>query len=485
MPVHKSLYENHAIIVSGARVHNLKNISVTIPRDKMIVITGLSGSGKSSLAFDTIYAEGQRRYVESLSSYARQFLGRMNKPEVDFIKGLPPAIAIEQRVNTRNPRSTVGTSTEIYDYLKLLYARIGKTISPVSGKIVKKESPTDVVDYISSFQEGDRLLILCPFWRNGNTDFAQKLEDLKQQGITRLEIDNKILKLEEAIVQYTPDSHDDVNIVIDRITAALDEDSKGRFADSAQMAFRLGDGICIVKATGEKPRYRKFSDTFEADGIRFEEPTQHMFSFNNPVGACPLCEGYGKIIGIDEDLVVPNKTLSVYEDAVVCWKGEKMVKWKERLIYNADKFDFPIHRPYFELTADQKQVLWNGNRYFKGINNFFEYLETKKYKIQYRVMLARYRGKTTCPECRGTRLKKEASYVKINGASLQELVFMPVDRLTQSMAALSLDDHDQKIAGRILLEIKTRLQFLNEVGLGYPHPQPAFFHAIGRGIAAD
>jgi excinuclease ABC subunit A len=461
-----SFYENNAIIVSGARVHNLKNISVTIPRDKLIVITGLSGSGKSSLAFDTIYAEGQRRYVESLSSYARQFLGRMNKPEVDFIKGLPPAIAIEQRVNTRNPRSTVGTSTEIYDYLKLLYARIGKTISPVSGNMVRKESPTDVVDYISGFKEGERLLIMCPLMRNSNLNFAQKLEDLKHQGITRLEIRGEILKLEEAIVKYSPDSQEEVNTLIDRISVASDEDSISRFADSAQMAFRLGDGICIVKAP-DQSRSRTFTDTFEADGMRFEEPTQHMFSFNNPIGACPLCEGYGKVIGIDEDLVVPNKTLSIYEDAVVCWKGEKMMRWKEKLIYNADKFGFPIHRPYYELTAGEKEVLWHGNRFFKGINSFFDYLETKKYKIQYRVMLARYRGKTTCPECNGTRLKKEASYVKINGSSIQELVQMPVDLLSESMNSLKLDPHDQKVAGRILLEIKTRLRFLNEVGLGY------------------
>jgi len=467
MPENKSLYENNAIIVSGARVHNLKNISVTIPRDKLIVITGLSGSGKSSLAFDTIYAEGQRRYVESLSSYARQFLGRMNKPEVDFIKGLPPAIAIEQRVNTRNPRSTVGTSTEIYDYLKLLYARIGKTYSPVSGKMVKKETPTDVVDYISSFPEGEKLLILCPLRKNGSLVFAQKLEDLNQQGITRLEIGGEILRLEEAIIRHSPGLDEEVNIVIDRIAAARDEDSESRFADSAQMAFRLGDGICIIKTTEDKPRFRLFSDTFEADGMRFEEPTQHMFSFNNPVGACPLCEGYGKVIGIDEDLVVPDKTLSVYDDAVVCWKGEKMSKWKEKLVYNADKFSFPIHRPYFELTDEQKQVLWKGNRYFKGIYAFFDYLETKKYKIQYRVMLARYRGKTTCPECSGTRLKKEASYVKINNTAIQELVSMPVARLSESVSGLTLDAHDQKIAGRILLEIKARLQFLNEVGLGY------------------
>jgi excinuclease ABC subunit A len=467
MSSEQSLYENSSIIVSGARVHNLKNISVSIPRDKLVVITGLSGSGKSSLAFDTIYAEGQRRYVESLSSYARQFLGRMNKPEVDFIKGLPPAIAIEQRVNTRNPRSTVGTSTEIYDYLKLLYARIGKTYSPVSGKMVKKETPTDVVDYIVSRPKDERLMILCPLNQNSGLSFAQKLEDLKQQGITRIEVNNEVLKLEEAIIRYSPDSGDAVYIVIDRITVVADEDSKSRFADSAQMAFRLGDGICIIKTVDENPQMRVFSDAFEEDGIRFEEPSVHMFSFNNPIGACPLCEGYGKVIGIDEDLVVPDKSLSVYDEAIVCWKGEKMSKWKDKLIYNADKFNFPIHRPYYELTDEQREVLWHGNRYFKGIHSFFDYVETKKYKIQYRVMLARYRGKTTCPECRGTRLKKEASYVKVSGTPLQDLVLMPAEKLSEFFNSINLDVHEQKIAGRILVEIQTRLQFLNEVGLGY------------------
>ena len=467
MPSEQSLYENNSIIVSGARVHNLKNISISIPRDKLVVITGLSGSGKSSLAFDTIYAEGQRRYVESLSSYARQFLGRMNKPEVDFIRGLPPAIAIEQRVNTRNPRSTVGTSTEIYDYLKLLYARIGKTHSPVSGKLVKKETPTDVVDYIVSRPEGERMMILSPMKQNSGLSFAQKLEDLKQQGITRIEISNEVLKLEEAIIRYSPESGDAVNIVIDRITVVTDEDSKSRFADSAQMAFRLGDGTCIIKTVGENPQIRLFSDAFEEDGIRFEEPTVHMFSFNNPIGACPLCEGYGKVIGIDEDLVIPDKSLSVYDEAIVCWKGEKMSKWKDKLIYNADKFDFPIHRPYFELTDEQRLLLWNGNRYFKGIYSFFDYVETKKYKIQYRVMLARYRGKTTCPECRGTRLKKEASYVKVSGTPLQDLVLMPAEKLSEFFNSINLDAHEQKVAGRILVEIQTRLLFLNEVGLGY------------------
>lgn len=466
MPVKNLLYENKSVLVSGARVHNLKNVSVSIPRDRLVVVTGLSGSGKSSFAFDTLYAEGQRRYVESLSSYARQFLGRMNKPEVDFIKGLPPAIAIEQRVNTRNPRSTVGTSTEIYDYLKLLYARIGKTISPVSGRIVKKETPTDVVDYMVSQPEGARMLVLCPLAGSNGSTFAQKLEDLKQQGITRVEVNGEITKLEEAIIRFSPAEGDTVLIVVDRVTTATDEDSRSRFADSAQMAFRLGGGICIIKNAGDGT-FREFRDTFEADGIRFEEPSEHMFSFNNPIGACPLCEGYGRVIGIDEDLVVPDKSLSVYEDAVVCWKGEKMAKWKEKLIYTADKFSFPIHRPYFELTEEQRSLLWEGNRYFKGINSFFDYLETKKYKIQYRVMLARYRGKTTCPECRGTRLKKESSWVKIQGTSLPELVLIPVNKLTDFFDSLALADHEQQVAGRILVEIRARLRYLLEVGLGY------------------
>ncbi len=463
----KPLYENDAILVSGARVHNLKNISLNIPRDQFIVITGLSGSGKSSLAFDTIYAEGQRRYVESLSSYARQFLGRMNKPEVDFIKGLPPAIAIEQRVNARNPRSTVGTSTEIYDYIKLLFARIGKTLSPISGKAVKKETVTDVVNYITSFAEGTRLLIMYPLKQNGTLSFAQKLEDLKHQGITRLMFNGVILKLEEAIVKKEPAAKDVVYVLIDRVVVDHADDSKSRYADSAQMAFTSGEGKCIVRAADEESVERSFSDVFEADGIRFEEPSEHMFSFNNPVGACPKCEGYGKTIGIDEDLVVPNRNLSVYDDAIVCWKGDKMSKWKEKLIYNADKFSFPIHRPYNDLTEEQRTTLWNGNRHFHGIHFFFDYLESKKYKIQYRVMLARYRGKTTCPECRGTRLKKEASYVKINGISVQELVLMPVSSLIEFFINIHLDQHDSLIAGRILKEIQARLRFLLDVGLGY------------------
>ncbi|HEX2394202.1 MAG TPA: excinuclease ABC subunit UvrA [Bacteroidales bacterium] len=467
MPESNLLYDKNAIEVSGARVHNLKNISLSIPRDKMIVITGLSGSGKSSLAFDTIYAEGQRRYVESLSSYARQFLGRMNKPEVDFIRGLPPAIAIEQRVNTRNPRSTVGTSTEIYDYIKLLYARIGKTYSPVSGKVVKKETATDVVDYITSSTEGTRLLIMYPLNGNGKLSFAQQLEDLKHQGITRLDINGEIMKLEEAVVNYSPSKKDKVYVVIDRVVVSYDDDSKSRYADSAQMAFNSGEGYCIVKKADESESGRMFSYKFEADGIQFEEPSVHMFNFNNPVGACPVCEGYGKVIGIDEDLVIPNKSLSVYEDAVVCWKGEKMTKWKDRLIYNADKIGFPIHRAYFELTDEQREILWKGNRYFHGINDFFKHLEEKKYKIQYRVMLSRYRGKTTCPECRGTRLKKEASYVKVNGTPIPDLVLMPVTKLIDFFNEIKLNKHDSQVAARILTEIKSRLKYLADVGLGY------------------
>jgi excinuclease ABC subunit A len=467
MPENNLLYDKNSIEVSGARVHNLKNLSLAIPRDKIIVITGLSGSGKSSLAFDTIYAEGQRRYVESLSSYARQFLGRMNKPEVDFIRGLPPAIAIEQKVNTRNPRSTVGTSTEIYDYLKLLFARTGKTISPVSGKAVKKETVTDVVDYIESFTEGTRLLILYPMNTNGTLSFAQKLEDLKHQGITRLDINGEMMKLEEAIVQFAPAKKDKVHVVIDRIVVARDEDSQSRYADSAQMAFYSGEGYCLIRKADEKEPGRLFSDKFEADGMLFEEPTVHMFNFNNPVGACPKCEGYGRVIGIDEDLVIPNRNLSVYDDAVVCWKGEKMTKWKEKVVYSADRSGFPIHKPYYELTDAQKETLWNGNRFFHGINDFFEYLESKKYKIQYRVMISRYRGKTTCPQCNGARLKKEASWVKINDKSITDLVLMPVSELSEFFDQVKLNKHDLQVASRILTEIKARLHYLLDVGLGY------------------
>ena len=455
------------IVISGARVHNLKNINLTLSRNKLIVVTGLSGSGKSSLAFDTIYAEGQRRYVESLSSYARQFLGRANKPEVDFIRGIPPAIAIEQKVNTRNPRSTVGTSTEIYDYLKLLYARIGRTYSPVTASLVKKDTVSDVVDYIVSFALETRLLILAPLKDTTGLSLSQHVEDLMHQGITRLEVDGTIVKAEEFMVSSYEIVKSTVNVIVDRVIVAYDDDSKSRFADSVQMAFRLGEGICLVKEFDNLSSGRPFTDAYEADGIRFEVPSVHMFSFNNPIGACPVCEGYGKVIGIDEDLVIPNQGLSVYEDAIVCWKGEKMQKWKNRLIFHADKFNFPIHRPVYELTDEQRSLLWNGNKYFKGIHDFFDYLETKKYKIQYRVMLSRYRGKTICPQCMGTRLKREASYVKINGKAIIDLVVLPVGKLKEFVDTIKLNQYEEKIAKRIVQELKTRIGYLCDVGLEY------------------
>ncbi len=457
------------IDIQGARVHNLKNISLHIPRNKFIVVTGVSGSGKSSLAFDTLFAEGQRRYVESLSAYARQFLGRINKPEVDYIKGIPPAIAIKQKVNTRNPRSTVGTSTEIYDYMKLLYARIGKTFSPVSGQVVVRDDVTDVVDYLNTFPEGTRFIIASPLnTKNGRT-MLEEAELLLQQGFTRIEVDGRIERIDGLIKsgdnKFCPEG---CNIVIDRLTTGLDEDTQSRMADSLQTAFFEGHGECIVKVYIDgKTISRAFSNRFEADGIEFEEPSVHMFSFNNPIGACPLCEGYGKVIGIDEGLVVPNKSLSVYQDAIACWKGEKMGEWKNKLIYNAEKFDFPIHKPYYQLTEKQRLLIWTGNRYFRGLNSFFKHLEGKSYKIQYRVMLSRYRGKTTCPECRGSRLKKESGYVKIFGKSIQELVLMPVVELQGFFKTLKLDRQDKEISRRILIEINNRLGFLCDVGLGY------------------
>lgn len=457
---------NH-IYIKGARVHNLKNVDIALPRDQMIVITGLSGSGKSSLAFDTLYAEGQRRYVESLSAYARQFLGRIDKPDVDYIHGIPPAIAIEQRVNTRNPRSTVGTSTEIYDYLKLLFARLGKTYSPITGKEVKKHSVSDVVNYIESYPEGSKVFIMAPFLCCEGTTVNYQLDIFLKQGINRIEIDGEQMSIEDILqdpkkMLNSPGQ----NIIIDRLSVAKDEDSLSRYADSVQTAFSIGKGLCRIKQSGEK-KYEEFSDRFEADGILFEEPSEHTFSFNNPVGACPLCEGYGKIIGIDEDLVVPNKSLSVYEDAIACWKGEKMQQWKEKLIYNADKFDFPVHAPYYKLSEEQRILLWKGNRYFKGLDAFFAHLEEKKYKIQYRVMLSRYRGKTTCPECKGTRLKKEAGYVQIKDTSIMELVDIPVEKLIHFFDSVELTGKKEKIAGRLVLEIKSRLGFLINTGLGY------------------
>ena len=458
------------IQIKGARVHNLKNIDLKIDRNKFIVISGLSGSGKSSLAFDTLYAEGQRRYVESLSSYARQFLGRINKPEVDYIKGIPPAIAIEQKVNTRNPRSTVGTSTEIYDYLKLLFARIGKTISPISGKEVKQHHVSDVINFIQSFPENTRFMVCSPLkFKNGRT-LLQEAELLLQQGFSRLEIGGEVRKIDDILKENNQEQckESTCNIVIDRATVINDEDNLSRIADSVQTAFFEGHGECIIKIYGgEFVREEHFSNLFEADGIEFEEPTVHMFSFNNPIGACKTCEGYGKVIGIDEDLVIPNKSLSVYQDAVACWKGEKMGEWKDALVYAAEKFNFPIHKPYYELTEEQRHLLWTGNKHFQGLNQFFKMLEENTYKIQYRVMLSRYRGKTNCPDCLGTRLKKEAMYVKVSERSVQDLVLLPIDELQKFFLNLKLSEHETKIAERILTEINNRLDFLTDVGLGY------------------
>jgi len=456
------------IEIRGARVHNLKNISLKIPRNKLVVITGVSGSGKSSLAFDTIYAEGQRRYVESLSSYARQFLGRMNKPEVDFISGIPPAIAIEQKVNSRNPRSTVGTSTEIYDYLRLLYGRIGRTISPVSGKEVRKHSVDDIVDFLASLPEDTKVILTSSAQIPDNIPVSDYFSFLGKQGFDRIESEGIITRTDEIkdLRKFKPGQS--VNIVIDRLVINHTEDSFSRAADSAQTAFQTGQGYCqVIIQDDNEIRRENFSNLFEADGILFEEPSEHLFSFNNPIGACPVCEGYGKIIGIDENLVIPDKNLSVYDDAIVCWKGETMKKWKERLIAGADQSGFPIHKPWFQLTQEQKELVWKGNMYFYGLNRFFQHLEEKKYKIQYRVLLSRYRGKTVCTECRGARLRKEAGYVNVAGRTIQELVNMPVNRLYDHFLNINLDPTDKIIAERLLKEITIRLRFLLDVGLSY------------------
>ncbi len=468
MPVYRSDPEEY-IFIKGARVHNLKNVDLAIPREKLIVITGLSGSGKSSLAFDTLYAEGQRRYVESLSSYARQFLGRLDKPDVDSISGIPPAIAIEQRVNTRNPRSTVGTSTEIYDYIKLLYARIGETFSPVSGERVQKHQVQDVVEHILNLPTGTQVMILARLHKPADRSLRMQLEVLVQQGFSRVEENGQIRKISEILDPSYPFCETcQFDILIDRIFVGEEEDLQARLADSVETAFFEGKGDCSIKifSNGDITEL-SFSDRFEMDGIRFEQPSVHLFSFNNPVGACPVCEGFGSTIGIDEDLVVPNKNLSVFEDAIVCWKGEKMSKWKEKLIQTADKFSFPIHRPFFQLSDEERQLLWTGNSHFKGLNEFFAYLEEKAYKIQYRVMLARYRGKTVCPECLGSRLRKEATWVKVQGKAITELIKMPVSQLEEFFLGFNLSNHDQKIAGRLMVEINNRLNYLVDVGLGY------------------
>ena len=451
------------IEIKGARVNNLKNIHLVIPRNRLVVITGPSGSGKSSLAFDTLYAEGQRRYVESLSAYARQFLGRIRKPDVDLIRGIPPAIAIEQKVNTSNPRSTVGTSTEIYDYLKLLYARIGRTYSPVSGREVKRHTVTDVVDYIIRQDPGEALCLLAPvvLYRKNKAIF---FDELKKEGFTRLCLHNQIVRIDE--IAPTSIEEEKVEVVVDRFYPSAEPDHITRVSDSVQTAFLMGKGECVVWHA-ESKRRRHFSNRFEEDGITFVEPHVHLFSFNSPLGACPQCEGYGKVLGIDEDLVIPDKNLSVYDDAVVCWKSEAFAPWKEEVIRHASSYRFPIHKPYRELTDEQKKLLWEGNEKISGINGFFRYLEEHKYKIQYRVMLARYRGKTICPLCKGTRLKPEASYVKIASQPITALVDKPVSELVHFFDSLKLTDHEQKVAGRLLTEIRNRLQYLMDVGLGY------------------
>ena len=456
------------IEIQNARVHNLKGVNVQIPRNRLVVITGLSGSGKSSLAFDTLYAEGQRRYVESLSAYVRQFLGRMNKPEVDFIRGIPPAIAIEQKVISSNPRSTVGTTTEIYEYLKLLFARIGRTYSPVSGIEVRRDSVADVVDFMVNLPEGTPAYLMAECRPQPDRPLARQLEMLMQQGFSRVAIKKQFYRISEVLDDAALLKTKSVKLLIDRITARNDKETQNRLADSVQTAFYEGNNACEV-AYGEKDNMaiRHFSQAFEADGIVFDEPNENMFSFNNPIGACPVCEGFGKVMGIDPDLVIPDKSLSVYDDAIVCWRGAVMSEWKKQLIVNAAKFDFPIHRPYCELSAAQQRLLWTGNQYFQGLNAFFEFLQTQQYKIQYRVMLARYRGKTVCPECGGTRLRKEANYVKIAGRCLSDLVDLPIDELSAFFARLQLNDHDEQVAKRLLVEIRSRLTFLQEVGLGY------------------
>ena len=456
------------IIIKGARVNNLKNVDVEIPRGKLVVVTGLSGSGKSSLAFDTLYAEGQRRYVESLSSYARQFLGQMNKPECDFIKGIPPAIAIEQKVNNRNPRSTVGTSTEIYEYLKLLYARIGKTYSPVSGKLVKKDNPEDLLECMKSRPEGTRFLLLAPIPARKGRTLEEQLQIYLQQGFTRIVLDKEIIRIEE----YTPKKGDVPTLLIDRLTVSDSNETASRLLDSAETAFYEGNGTCLLQFMDEEKPH-SFCIRFEADGIEFEEPTEQMFSFNSPIGACPDCEGFGRIVGIDEDLVIPNKLLSVYDGAVFCWRGDKMGEWKTEFCRRAPQDNFPIFEPYYNLTQEQKDYLWHKGpwieEYNEGIciDNFFNMVKANQYKIQYRVMLARYRGKPICPTCHGTRLKKEASYVKVDGTSIIELIEMPITRLKEFFDNLTLDEHDATIAKRILAEIRSRIDCLIDVGLSY------------------
>lgn len=459
--------ETESIHIQGAKTHNLKDITVDIPRNKLVVVTGLSGSGKSSLAFDTLYAEGQRRYVESLSAYARQFLGRMQKPEVDFIEGIPPAIAIQQKVTTRNPRSTVGTCTEIHEYLKLLYARIGKTYSPVSGEEVKRHTVKDVVDCVLGLENGTKVMLLSPIVLGEETSLEQQLQIWAGQGFSRIAKMEKDGGLTIERIEQSVDNPQTAYLLVDRIIADGSQAMANRFADSVQTAFFEGKGECCLSIGNELVR---FSERFEADGIQFMEPTEHLFDFNSPLGACPTCGGFGNIIGIDPDLVVPDKTKSIYEEAIACWRGEKMSEWNKQLIYNADKFGFPIHKPFYELTQEQKQLIWTGNEYFAGLNEFFKMLESQQYaKVQYRVMLARYKGKTVCPDCMGYRLRKEAGYVKIGGKSIIDLMKMPISELEPWFMALpeKMTDWEKEASKQLLIEIQSRLRFMREVGLSY------------------
>lgn len=462
--------DREQIEIKGARVNNLKNIDVDIPRNTFTVITGLSGSGKSSLAFDTLYAEGQRRYVESLSAYARQFLGRMNKPECDQIRGIPPAIAIEQKTTTRNPRSTVGTSTEIYEYLRLLYARIGKTISPISGEEVKRHYVKDVVEKMKAYRPGTRMAVLSSIQLRNGRNLREQLDILMKEGFSRVDVGEQFYRIDELLEQKQLPPSEEVLLVIDRLSCSPDMATVNRLSDSVETAFLEGNGECIVRFWGEEGMESfTFSNRFEADGITFEEPTEMMFNFNSPVGACPKCEGFGKVMGIDENLVIPDKSLSLQEECVLCWRGEKMSEWRRAFVQNAYKVDFPIHRAYYDLTDHEKDILWNGrhDKGLYGINDFFDMLEKNLYKIQYRVMLARYRGKTDCPLCKGARLKPEALYVKVGGKSISELVLMPVTELKAFFGSLRLSETDAAVAERLLTEINSRLQFLINVGLGY------------------
>lgn len=462
MPSITEINPKENIIIKGAKLHNLKNIDVVIPRNKLVVITGLSGSGKSSLAFDTLYAEGQRRYVESLSSYARQFLGKLDKPKVDYIKGIAPAIAIEQKVNSTNPRSTVGTTTEIYDYIKLLYARIGKTFSPISGNEVKKNTVTDVISHVKSFEENTKLLLLAPVTIRKDRDALKSLQLFSKQGYARIKYNGKVLRIDQA----PEDIGKDFDLVIDRIITKDDEDFYNRLANAVDTAFFEGKGKCIIESL-EYGEQTLFSNQFELDGMQFLEPNVHLFSFNNPYGACPKCEGYGDVIGIDEDLVVPNTALSIYENAVFPWRGESMGWYRDQLVNSAYKFDFPIHKPWFELSEEQQKLVWDGNDHFIGLHKFFETLEEKSYKIQNRVMLSRYRGKTKCNVCNGKRLRPETDYVKVGGKSISALVGLSIEKLIVFFGQLELSKNDAQIADRLLKEINTRLGFLHKVGLNY------------------